>query len=297
MPLTPAVSPHNTMFADTISEDVRQRFRSDFDRRPFLFEHQLATHPLFTLDALRELAIRMRPLAGRVYFDSGDVKVEQKWGNIPVPPSLDDTLARLPVANAWIILKSANLDPEYSPLLDSCIEQVSEMTGRNLAREIQKRIMSILISSPRRVTPYHIDGECNFLLQSQGSKTIFVFDGNDRSILTDEELERFWSADKTAAEYRAQSQEKAQGFELKPGLGVHVPLLFPHWVQNGADVSVSVSINFEFADRRMPDLYRANHYLRKLGMKPAPPGRSTLRDTAKLGSLRLFEAVRQLKQR
>jgi hypothetical protein len=292
---TLSVNP-NAMLAPAIPDNVREQFRGSFDRTPFLFEHQLATHPLFGLDALRALAFRMAAFPGRVYHDSGDVRVSQKWGRIPVRTSLEEALDQLPVADAWIILKSANLDPEYTSILDTCMEQVSDLTGRDLNREIGKRVMSVLISSPRRITPYHIDGECNFLLQSQGSKTIYVFDGNDRSILTEQELERFWTADKTAAHYREASQEKARGFSLTPGVGVHVPLLHPHWVQNGSEVSVSISINFEFANKRMPDLYRANYCLRKLGIKPGTPGNAPLLDTAKLCAFRTFDAMRRLRK-
>jgi hypothetical protein len=49
----------------------------------------------------------------------------------------------------------------------------------------------ILISSPNRVTSYHIDNETNFLLQVAGNKQFFVFDHTDRTLLTDLEREHF----------------------------------------------------------------------------------------------------------
>ena len=280
------------MIASPVDEPTKKLFRDRFDRAPFLFRHQLANHELFKFENLRALAMRMNP-QGRVYYDTGNVRVSQKWGKIAVRNSLEEALDQMSSADAWVILKSANKDPEYSPLLDLCIAELSNLTGRNLDKEIKVRIMSIVISSPGRITPYHMDGECNFLLQSQGSKTIYVFDGKDRSIVTDPEIERFWNSDKNAAQYKESAQPKAIDFELSPGVGVHVPLLFPHWVRNGPEVSVSVSMNFEFADTRLPEVYRANYYLRKLGLDPTPPGRNRILDDMKRYGFRALETVRR----
>jgi hypothetical protein len=52
-------------------------------------------------------------------------------------------------------------------------------------------------------------------------------------------------------------------------------------VQNGPEPSVSLSVNFEFAGRERSDVYRANYYLRQLGLDPRPPGTSELGDRVK----------------
>jgi hypothetical protein len=269
-------------------------FRDRFDRSPFLLRHELAGHELFTMENLRALTTRMAP-TGRVYYDTGTVRVDQKWSQIPVKRTLKQALDELSTGDSWIILKQANLDPAYGPVLGGCIDELADLTGHYLGRKIGTRIMSIVISSPGRVTPYHMDGECNFLLQCSGSKTMYVFDGRDRAIVTDQELERFWNSDKNAAEYKENTKDKALAFELHPGLGLHVPLLFPHWVKNGTDVSVSVSINFEYASQRLPDVYRANYYLRKLGLRPRQPGLNPLLDGAKGTAFRAFNGVRHMR--
>jgi hypothetical protein len=64
-----------------------------------------------------------------------------------------------------VILKRANLDPDYGPVLQECIDELALLAGRNLNQEISTRILSIVISSPGRVTPYHMDGEYNYLMQ------------------------------------------------------------------------------------------------------------------------------------
>jgi hypothetical protein len=40
-------------------------------------------------------------------------------------------------------------------------------------------------------------------------------------------------------------------------------------------------VNFTWKDSERANIYRANYFLRKLGMRPQPPGRSKLSDAAK----------------
>jgi hypothetical protein len=62
--------------------------------------------------------------------------------------------------------------------------------------------------------------------------------------------------------------------------------LAPHWVQNGDQVSVSVSIGFcmKHLDRRAR-VYQVNHFLRRLGLAPTPPEQSKLRDALKIAGM------------
>lgn len=276
-----------------LEHDSPSVFRDQFDRSPFLFRHLVAGQQMFSLGNLRTLATRMASAPGRVYYDTGTVRVHEKWGEIPVKCSLTRALDELPDGDVWIILKQANLDSEYSSVLNACIDELSERIGRDLNEQISSRILSIVISSPDRVTPYHMDGEYNFLLQCLGTKTMYVFDGRDRSIVTEPELERYWNSDRNAAEYKESAQSGALGVDLSPGLGVHVPLLFPHWVKNGPEVSVSVSINFQLPNERLANVYRTNYYLRKFGLRPKPPGHSRVLDGTKDGLFRAVNAVKR----
>jgi hypothetical protein len=139
----------------------------------------------------------------------------------------------------------------------------------------------LFITSPKRITTYHIDRECSLLLQILGSKQISIFDRNDREVLPEEELERFWSVDHNAPRYKAELQSHATVYELTPGNGVHIPVNAPHWVQNGNNISISLNVNFQYRDSMRANLYRLNFLLRKLGIQPTPPGKSRVRDTFK----------------
>ncbi len=75
----------------------------------------------------------------------------------------------------------------------------------------------VLITSPNRVSSYHIDPDCNYLCQIRGEKVIHVFDRYDRELLPEEELERFWAFDKSAAIYKERFQNLRVQLRLEAG--------------------------------------------------------------------------------
>lgn len=273
------------------------RFSADFDRRSFAFRHNLADNPLFEPRRLLELAKVMAADPRDVYYDAGDIHVGQRWDEIP-PCGLpiDELLHRIETANAWVVLRKVDKDPEFAALLDRCLAEVEAQAGRSLRDVMKIRNALIFISSPNRITTYHIDRECSCLLQIRGRKTINIFDRNDRDVLTEEELERFWTVDNNAPVYRPALQSRAAVYELTPGGAVHIPVNAPHWLQNGPEVSISLNINFHYHDRALADIYRVNHWLRRCGLTPTPPRRSALLDGMKrtvYGTTRPLRALMQ----
>jgi hypothetical protein len=101
------------------------------------------------------------------------------------------------------------------------------------------------------------------LFQIRGTKDIWLFDPADRRILSEQEIERYYAGDIHAADFRDDLQDVAVPCRSRPGLGAHNPPLAPHWVRNGSDVSVSLSLNFSL--RRLESRARVNevnHYRR-----------------------------------
>jgi len=258
------------------------RFVADFDRRPFTIGHTLDDHPLLRLDRLVELAATLPPEL--VEYNAGELPVSQdpaltpRNGLSPV-----ETVRRIADNSSWLVLKRVERDPRYAALLGRCIEQLRPLVER-LDIEIHQREAFIFVSSPRAVTPFHIDPEHNFLLQVKGSKTMNVWRADDRAVIGEEQLERYFaSAAHRNLEHRPEFDAHAGSFVLQPGYGLHVPIASPHWVQNGDQVSVSLSITFR--TRRSVErerLYQLNARLRRLGVQPTPPRRSALRDRVKL---------------
>jgi len=276
----------------------RARFANEFDARPFEFMHRLAQHPLFEPDRLLMLAAELAADPRDVYYDAGEPEIGQRWDELAVCDiPIADLLRRIESANAWIVLRRAEKNPEYAALLERCFAEILELSGRDLSKVVKLTNAIVFINSPHRVSTYHIDRECNFLLQIRGSKTVHVFDRNDREVLPEAEVERFWTVDNNAATYKSDLAGRARVFALSEGGAVHIPVNAPHWVKNGPRVSVSLSINFHYHDRVLADVYRANYWLRRVGLRPTPPRRSAVVDRLKstlYGSTRaLHGAVRR----
>lgn len=248
-------------------------FQSNYNRRPFLFHHSLsAAEPLFALPRLRKLIENPATRDG-IYFDSGSVRVDQLWKDIPSTQlTLQQAFDGARQGKTWIVLRRIQRDPEYRALLDQCLEELKTLTHRDIDHGTKMRNAILFLTSPGRVTPYHIDRECNSLLQIAGTKQISVYDPDDREVTTDEELENFWSKDNNAAVFKPQYQDRAHVFWMTPGTGVHIPVNSPHWVKNGDGLSISLSVAYQYRDADRKYVYQANYYMRKMGLHPAPPG-------------------------
>ena len=273
----------------------QEAFRSGFERRPFLLTHQIHKSDLFHWPMLLKLAARAEAKGCGYYFESGSTAPGEKWRGIPEGASLARTLENIGESNSLIMLKRVQEYDEFKPLLEACTDELSLLCEVDFRHSYYDPVMTILITSPLRVTPYHIDGDTNFLLQIQGAKTVHIFDRNDAEVLSDVELEKFWSGEDTSApRYRENLEDRAWRFELVPGTGVSNPLTFPHWVQNGPFKSISLSLNFKRVSDPIADAYRINNALRKLGLHPRRPGTAPLLDGMKSGCYRAMRSLKHL---
>ena len=279
-----------TYLVDT--EGCRLSFRRNFDRMPFAFAHRLHTSDHFSLDALRDLAIRIGPKQNRWYVEEGDTQAKNGWGTPFTGRPLEESIANIGHHRSFVMLKRVQEDPEYEPILGGLQAELSDLLGIRVGSRYRDGLMTVLITSPDRVTPYHLDGEANLLMQIRGSKSVHIFDGNDREVVPGDELERFWSGDIKAPLYKRHLQDRASTFELVPGGGVTNPVAFPHWVQNGSQVSISLSVNFKRAIDDSADAHKVNRQLRRFGLKPLPPGRARILDHTKGVAYRTAKRVK-----
>jgi hypothetical protein len=263
------------------------RIAHDLDRRPFTVRHQLAAHPAFAIDRIIELARRLP--ADRVEYNAGDLPITQDPTLTPRNGlSVEETIRRIAECRSWMVLKRVETDPEYGRLLDDCLDQIAPFVSG-----MRTRRGFVFLSSPGSVTPYHIDHEYNFLLQIRGRKTMSIF---DRSVVSEEQLERFYRGEHRNLAFSEHHAQKAHTFELLPGDGVHVPVNAPHYVLNGPEVSVSFSITFRTpAGDRRSMVYVANDRLRRLGLAPRPVGAVPLLDRTKALGYAIYQrAARRL---
>lgn len=286
--------------SDCMIQCAPRVFKDNLNRLPYEFAHLLAGNPLFELSRLVDLAEKVATRSsphlagGDVYFNDGLIDPGQK----PVIPDLPRTAAaefirKIDTSQAWIILKHVEREPGYRDVLEGCIRDILQLSGPQLLRKVKWFEAILFITSPNRVTEYHLDREVSWILQLQGDKEIHVFDRADKDIVPDAELETYWTADNRAARYKPELESRAFVYQMRPGSGVHIPINSPHWLRNGNNISVTLNINFQFHDRHWANLYRANYYLRRAGVRPNPPGAHPVSDRIKSAAFTVLQRAKQ----
>ncbi|MEZ6067237.1 MAG: cupin-like domain-containing protein [Planctomycetaceae bacterium] len=268
-------------------------FASHFSREPFLIRHSLNDHPLFKVERLLELARRLPDRC--IEYNAGEIPMSIEHERTPLNGlSPEETIRRIAECKSWMVLKYVEQDGQYRELLEECLELVRPHSER-IAPGMCGAQAFVFLTSPGSVTPYHIDPEHNFLLQIRGGKTIHMYDGRDRQLLTEEHLEKFYCDKGRNIPYQDWYEERAWVFDLQPGDGLHFPVTYPHWVQNQNEVSISFSITFRTPDLdRRRSLYQLNAGLREKGYRPSPVGSRPWRDSLLFNSLRIRRRVQKL---
>lgn len=268
-------------------------FETNFDRRPFTIKHNLVNHPLLTLPSLIELSRRLPE--SNIRYNRGDIPAGQQIYTAPKTDlSIEETIRQIEQCRSWMVIRFVEQDPIYRDLLDQCLDEIQPLSDR-ITPGMFKREGFIFITSPGSVTPFHADPEHNFLLQIRGRKSASLFDVSDRTIVSEESLERYSSGEPFKGEFKDEYQQKAFAFDLGPGDGLHFPQNWPHWVKNGNEVSISFSITFRSAkSERTSIIYNVNHSLRRRGFNPTPYGKSPLRDAAKFHAFRAARRAKKL---
>jgi Cupin-like domain len=252
------------------------------NRAAFLFQHTLANHPLFDIPRLLTLA--------KGVIDRGDptkfgltVAGDAKFNSAPLQDRLLQAIRHVEEGGIWFKLSSLEeLDRDYDHILRKTIGEVEDLTGLRLRHDIGWSGITVFVASPNMVTSYHFDNETNFLFQIRGEKDVRLFDPQNRFVLTESEIERFYAGNVMAGIYREEVLESGTLFHLTPGTAVHHPPLAPHIVTNGNNVSVSASFAFALAPQvYRARIYQANYCLRRLGFQPLPPGKSRFKDKLK----------------
>jgi hypothetical protein len=267
-------------------------FARDFEQCGFVIGHHLSGHPLFELPRLVELSKTLP--AASVEYNAGDVPVSLDPGKTPYTGlSVEETIRRIEEARSWMVLKNVEQDQEYRHLLDQCLDEI-EGHAAPLIPGMQRREGFIFITSPDSVTPFHLDPEHNFLLQIRGTKTMYQFTGDDRHVITEQQVEKSLSGQRNVP-FSDEYQARAKEFVLVPGQGLSVPLMTPHWVKNGPKVSISFSITWRTDESlRREALRKVNGALRGIGVSPSPLGTAPLGDALKMAGYKTLASVKKV---
>ncbi len=258
--------------------------------------HALADHPLLQIGSLVELGKRQQ--ARRlVRTHSADATAATSFADAPnLHPNVkgaEETLSDMKAARAWMSLLNVQADPTYRKFIDEVLDGV-----RPIVDEVDPgmcyRAGWIFVSSPNAVTPFHIDREHNFILQIRGTKKLYTWDHRDREVVSERGQELFHEDHSRAlVVWKEDFRKTARVFDLEPGHGGYMPSTTPHMVENGDDVSITISFTYYTeATRRRELLYRTNTRLRRLGLRPTPVGESHARDAIKSAVMSPLNDVR-----
>ncbi len=281
--------PSETSAGPVFPPSAHARFARCYPETPHVLQHRLAHHDLLTLDALAGLAGKLP-----------EASIEYNRGNLPIGVdgkpggnglSIGDTIRHIATSDSWAVLKNIEQVPEYEALLLGLLGE--------LQREIEAKTGAMLrpqgfvfISSPGAITPYHFDPEHNILLQLTGSKVMTQFPAGDPKYAADEIHETYHSGGARELAWQPDLAQGGSEFAIGPGEAVYVPVMAPHFVRNGPDSSISLSItwrsDWSFAEA---DARGFNRLLRKLGFDPIAPARWPATNRVKAHTYRVLRKL------
>jgi len=272
--------------------EMHAAFAACYPHSPAKLTHSLLGHPLLTLDALAELATALP--AESIEYNPGALPIGIAPDAVPKARiSVQEAIREVDTAGYWVVLKRIEQVPAYAQLLHDLL---GELAGEVLPRTGPMLQLEgfMFISAPNSVTPFHFDPEHNILLQLRGSKTMTLFPGVDEHVFPDEAQELFHLGQHHRnLAWQDEFAALGQAITIVPGEAIHVPVKTPHWVQNGPEPSISLSITWRsewsYAEA---DARAFNHLLRGIGLNPARPAAYPSRNMAKSLAWRALRKVR-----
>ena len=267
----------------------REIFAGHYPEKPHRLAHALGDHPLLELEALAQLAEALP--AGSIEYNFADlpIGIDGKPDSTGIP--IGETIRNIATTGSWAALKNIEQHAAYGALLEELLAElrpdIEARTGRMLLTQA-----FVFITSPGGVTPYHFDPEHNILLQIRGSKTMTQFPAGDPSYAPDEVHEAYHTGGARELTWRDELAAGGREFTIGPGEALFVPVMAPHFVRNGPEPSVSLSITWRsewsFAEA---DARAFNAVLRRVGLKPASTGRWPAGNKAKAYGWRMLRKL------
>jgi hypothetical protein len=267
-------------------------FENLFPNKPFRIQHKLVGDPRLTLPAILDLVKQMP--RDRIEYNSGKAAVSQDPDTTPlVDLDPEEVVRQIETAGAWMVLKRIDIVPAYRDLLETALLSVATAQGHRSLEEAGFTDVQgfLFVSSPGSTTPFHLDSEDNFFVQIHGDKQFAVFDNTDHAIAGEDQIEHALTKHRNL-KYQESFLAKGVVNELKPGEGVFVPYIWPHWVKTKDTYSISVAITWKTAEvKRRNDLYIVNSMLRDRGFPQRAPGVNPALDAVKLVAFRLAAGI------
>lgn len=272
------------------SPEDHASFAAHYPEAPHKLRHALSGHPLLELGALAGLAEALPPTSVEYNFADLPVGITEKPGATGIP--IGETIRRIEHTGSWAALKNIEAVPDYAALLHDLLAELRPLIEARTGAMLKPQGF-IFITSPGGVTPYHFDPEHNILLQVRGTKVMTQFPAGDPAFAPDSVHETYHTGGGRELTWRDELLPGGREFPLVPGEALFVPVMAPHFVRNGPEPSVSLSItwrsDWSFAEA---DARAFNGLLRRIGLAPRAPGRWPARNRAKALAWRVVSKLR-----
>jgi mannose-6-phosphate isomerase-like protein (cupin superfamily) len=269
-------------------------FDDAFPRQALGFTHDLHLDDRLTLAAVADLADRLPRKS--VIADTAAQPLLVPQGGPPrgALQRPGDVIRDLRNANAWLTLLNVEDDPGMAEIMNAQLDQLAAGIFAKQGKRVKmrKRVAFVFVSSPNSVTPVHFDIEHSLLMQVSGSKTVSVGRFENDAVRR-HEFDRYWNGSHGRIETL---QPEVASYPMTPGRAVYIPPGTPHWVHNGPDISLSVTLTyFTAATVRENRVENFNAHLRRRHMNPREPGRSAAIDTAKVCAMGVYTIGQRLR--
>ncbi|MFC0686092.1 cupin domain-containing protein [Novosphingobium clariflavum] len=270
---------------------ARALLAANYPEVPHKLPHALTSHPLLELEALAALAETVPATSVEYNFGNQPLGIDGKPAPTGIP--IGRTIREIETTNSWAVIKNIEQHPDYARLLEDLLAELRPMIEEKTGA-MMKLQGFLFITSAGGVTPYHFDPEHNILLQVRGHKVMTQFPAGNARFAPDEVHETYHTGGGRELKWRDDLLEGGREFALSSGEAVFVPVMAPHFVRNGTEPSVSLSITWRsewsFAEA---DARAFNGVLRKLGLKPKAPGRWPARNRAKALAWRVLRKFKK----
>lgn len=271
--------------------ESRSAFAANYPETPHVLRHHLQRDERFSLDGLAALAEALP--ATSIEYNRGNQPIGVDGKPAPSDLSIGETIRKIATSDSWAVLKNIEEVPEYQALLLELLEEIRPVIEQKTGAMLTPQGY-IFISSPNAVTPYHFDPEHNILLQLAGTKTMTQFPAGNPRFAPDEVHESYHLGGPRELPWHDELLAGGTPYSLDPGEAVFVPVMAPHFVRNGPESSISLSITWR-SEWSYAEAYARsfNGTLRRIGITPRAPGRWPATNRAKSTAWRLMRRLTQ----
>lgn len=268
---------------------ARSNFKASYPEGPHKMEHDLVSNPLLELDALAMLGEALPPQS--VEYNRGDLPIGVDGKPEGNGLGIGETIRDIHTTNSWAVLKNVEQKKPYAGLLNELLDELRPVIEKRTGEMLNLQAF-IFISSPNAVTPFHFDPEHNILLQLRGKKVLTVYPPSDTRFVADERHESYHTGGARELDWDERFAKAGAKFNLYRGEALYVPVMAPHFVRNGEEVSISLSVTWRsewsYAEA---DARAFNAMLRKLGIKPKAPKRWPASNKFKANAMRIARRI------